>query len=73
MEQAETNILALAAKRHLKIDEVVALVGLSRATIYRRIDSGDFPKPIHLSARRRAWVKREIEDWMDALEEAPRE
>ena len=47
----------------LTIPEVVAEVGLSRATIYRRVASGDFPRPIQLSPRRVAWRESWIEAW----------
>lgn len=70
MRQVETNLRVLLTKRHLKIEEVCALVGLSRATIYRRIDSGHFPKPVKLSAMRRAWITSEVLAWMQEIEEA---
>jgi prophage regulatory protein len=72
MTSPETNEQTKTRKRLLKIAEVVSLVGVSRATVYRLIDSGEFPKPVQLSARRVAWVSAEVEDWMRKLEEAPR-
>jgi predicted DNA-binding transcriptional regulator AlpA len=45
-------------------------VGLSRATIYRKIDSGEFPKPVHLSSMRRAWMTRDVMAWLQSVEEA---
>ena len=70
MEQSETNCLGVPKKRHLKIAEVCEIVGLSRATIYRKIDSGEFPKPVHLSAMRRVWVTADVAAWLQSVEEA---
>ncbi len=72
MAQSEKNESGASRKRLLRIAEVTALVGLSRATVYRLIDSGGFPRPVRLSPGRVAWVRREVEDWMSRLEEAPR-
>lgn len=37
--------------------------GLARATIYKYIADGTFPKPVSLGGRAVAWVKEEVEDW----------
>lgn len=37
---------------------------LSRATINRKVASGDFPKPIYISARRKAWKESAVRQWM---------
>lgn len=49
--------------------EVVALTGLSRATIYRMRRAGQFPMPVKVARRRIAWKESEIETW---LAERPR-
>ena len=49
----------------LKIEEVAARVSLSKSTIYARIRSGVFPKPIALGERRRAWPEDEIDAWLE--------
>lgn len=36
----------------------------SRASRYRWRNDGSFPKPIKISKRRSAYLKSEIEDWM---------
>ncbi len=50
----------------LKIEEVAARVALSKSTIYARIRSGVFPKPIALGERRRAWPEDEIDAWLES-------
>lgn len=47
----------------VRMKYVTAVTGLSRATIYRLISAGDFPEPMHLSARSSQWSKREIDEW----------
>lgn len=48
----------------LRLAQVVGLTSLSRATIYRLIGSGQFPKPIRLSLGRVAWLKRDVVGWL---------
>lgn len=70
MTQIETTASAAAAPKHIPIKDVVLRVGLSRATIYRRVDSGEFPTPVRLSANRVAWRICEIEAWENEIAEA---
>jgi prophage regulatory protein len=49
--------------RLLKMKDVVAETSLHRATIYRRIAEGDFPRPVPIGGGRVAWPEREIEAW----------
>lgn len=46
--------------------EVYKDTGLSKSSAYALIASGDFPRPVKLSARRVAWIKREVEEWIAA-------
>ena len=55
--------------RLLKITEVVRLTGLHRATIYRRIGAGMFPKPVHPGRRASRWIECDLNDWMLSLRE----
>jgi prophage regulatory protein len=47
----------------LRIKEVERAVGLSRASIYRLINAGDFPVQIKLSERASAWCSDDIDLW----------
>lgn len=49
--------------RLLRIVDVVRETSLHRATIYRLVKSGSFPRPLRLSPRRVAWAERDIEEW----------
>ena len=48
----------------LRLPAVKARTGLSRSTLYQKIASGDFPKPIHLGSRAVGWVESEVDDWL---------
>ncbi|MEZ9126912.1 helix-turn-helix transcriptional regulator [Vibrio splendidus] len=50
----------------LSTSDITKQLGLSRATIYRWMDSGDFPLSIQLPGRRVAWFEHEIQEWLDA-------
>jgi len=50
----------------LRLRQVRVHCGLSRSEIYRRIASGDFPKPIKLGERASAWAEHEVTAWIAA-------
>ncbi len=50
----------------LRRKQVEARTGLSRSTIYLRIQEGTFPRPINLGARAVGWVENEIEAWLES-------
>lgn len=60
---ANTNQEKLSILRR-KQDE--KKTGLSRSTIYLRIQEGTFPKPINLGERAVGWLDNEIEEWLAA-------
>jgi len=49
----------------LRLPAVIQLVSLSRTTIYELSKTGEFPKPIKLSARAVAWSARAIYTWIE--------
>jgi prophage regulatory protein len=51
----------------MKLAEVVKETRLSRASIYRLIAKGKFPKQIHLSERATAWLRSEVVDWVKMI------
>ena len=52
--------------RFLRLAEVSNRVGLSRATIYRLMDAGEFPKQIQITLRSVAWLEKHVDDWVQA-------
>ena len=51
-------------QRILRLKSVMALVGLSRSSIYNAIARNEFPRQISLGARSVGWLESEIHDWL---------
>jgi prophage regulatory protein len=47
----------------LRLDVVLSRSGLSRATLYRKISNGTFPRQISLGERAVGWRSEEFETW----------
>jgi len=58
------EVLAPGAEKIIRMPDLVMLVGLSRATIYRMICEGDFPAPIKLSRRASGWLESAVQSWI---------
>ena len=54
MQAADDNLI--------NIKSVLKLVPVSRPTIYRMMQKGEFPRPVEIGASR-FWLEREIADW----------
>jgi prophage regulatory protein len=54
----------------LRIDQVMALVGRRRTSLWRMCKLGRFPKPVQLSVRSVAWRASEVEEWLQNLPRA---
>jgi len=48
-----------------RVNDLVTLTGLSRSTIYRLVDKGEFPKPVKLSARVIGWEEEVLFKWKE--------
>ena len=48
-----------------RMADLVRITGLSRATLYRRIDDGRFPPPVHLGGRACGWRASALQAWID--------
>jgi prophage regulatory protein len=55
---------AMEPDRFLRMQSVLDRTGLSRATLYRQISEGSFPRQLQLTRRCVAWRESEIESWM---------
>lgn len=51
-------------RRLIRLREVLHRTGLSRSTVYRRIELGQFPKPYPLGGRIVAWAESEVDRWI---------
>ncbi|MDP5131374.1 MAG: AlpA family transcriptional regulator [Paraglaciecola sp.] len=59
--------------RLIRRAEVIARVGLCKASIYNRMNAGEFPRPIPIGGGRVAWLESDIDSWItERLSEAGR-
>ena len=52
------------ASRILRLKIVLERTGLSRSTLYRKIERGTFPKQVRISERCIGWRESEVERWL---------
>jgi len=56
----------MAERYLLKLAEVQKRTALSRSSIYAKVASGTFPRPVKQGASS-VWVDTEVQAWIDAL------
>ena len=56
--------MSVVEKRALKLKEVLGLVSLSSATVYRMMSRGEFPRPVRIGVRATGWRSDEVEEWL---------
>ena len=52
------------AKMILRMKDVCSELGVSRASVYRLLQSGSFPKPLKLGKRAIGWERDHIQQWV---------
>lgn len=52
--------------RLITVDAVLSLLPISRSTLNRKVQSGDFPSPIRVGAGRLAFRESEVRDWISS-------
>jgi prophage regulatory protein len=55
----------ITSRALLRRQQVEALTGLARSTIYKLIQTGDFPAPVRLTAKSVAWPSEAVAAWID--------
>jgi predicted DNA-binding transcriptional regulator AlpA len=71
-QEAETEISApdkSGPQRMLNEQQVLAIIPVSRTTLFRMMKAGRFPKAIYISPNRRCWFESEVVAWQQALGE----
>ncbi len=51
-------------EKFLRLKQVIEIIGVSKATIWRWVNDGTFPKPIKISAMVTVWKNSDIEAYM---------
>lgn len=64
MTDTTTTAAATSAPRLLALPEVKKLVGLGTTSIYSKVNSGIFPRPIRLGGRCVRWIESEVVAWL---------
>ena len=50
--------------RILRLGAVLDRTGLTRSTLYRKIQTGSFPKQVRIATRCTGWRESAVSDWM---------
>jgi len=50
--------------RILRLNAVLDRTGLTRATLYRKIHAGTFPKQVRIATRCTGWRESAVHEWM---------
>jgi len=50
-------------QKYMRRRAVEEITGLSRATIYRMMAEGSFPRPVKITGKAVAWPEKAIADW----------
>ena len=57
----------MSGRKLLRVREVLDRVGgVSRSTLYRWMQAGQFPRPVKLGPHVTAWRETDVDAWMDA-------
>ena len=56
-----------STSRLLRLPTVLNRVPFSKTEIYRRVRTGDFPKPISIGIRAVAWLESDIDAYINSL------
>ena len=51
--------------RILRLPAVLHRTGLTRSTLYRKMEAGTFPRQIVISTRRVGWREAAVGEWLD--------
>ena len=56
--------------RLLRRRQVEELTGMSRSSIYRLMQTGEFPRPVRVGPAAVRWRARDIATWLESLPQA---
>ena len=59
-----TEIIPSTPVSLLRMPEIVRRTGLSRSTVYRMVERGEFPGPVQLTSRTVAWASCDVDGWI---------
>ena len=56
--------------RLLRLREVKEITGMGRSTVYRRMQEGDFPRPVKIGPAAVRWRESEVDAWVESRPKA---
>jgi len=57
-------VMSDAPDRILRLNTVLDRTGLSRSTLYRKMQAGTFPKQVKIAARCAGWRESAVVEWL---------
>ena len=72
-DRSTESVLEFSSNVILRTPAVLALIGLSRTSLWRRVRAGDFPAPVRLGGRASravGWRRADVERWLESLPKA---
>ncbi|MBN8542829.1 MAG: AlpA family phage regulatory protein [Alphaproteobacteria bacterium] len=68
MQTKLSDLYDLPRSGFLRQSELIPeIIPFSAATLWRKVKSGEFPRPVKLSERITAWRAEDVRAWMDKL------
>ena len=59
-----TTMTTETQDRILRLKSVLDRTGLSRSTLYRKVEAGTFPPQVHIAARCVGWRESAVGEWL---------
>jgi len=53
-------------KRIIRTTEVLEIVSISRSTLWRKVQSGEFPAPVELGSNSSGYFEHEVLEWLNS-------
>lgn len=63
MSKLGSTRFAQMQKTVLRMPDILALLGISKATLYRMVEEGRFPAPFKIGKRLNGWRLTDIQAW----------
>lgn len=59
------NAVSQIQYQFIRLPEVMQMTGYGRSSVLNRVKDGTMPQPIKLGPRATAWIKSEVQAWVD--------
>ena len=51
----------------LNQNQVLSLIGISRSSLYKRMQAGGFPAPVDIGINKNLWKASAVQEWIESL------